>query len=160
WLVVELKRSMRAFLWTSLPKRACVVEAYGLTSEHPLLPGFGSGLVAVQEPDFGPQMRSVMSSPNDSAAEDRDSEFKSRPKLLLHPPGGAGAGPRFDEPGGEGGRFCRGEPQRTSRDLLLRGIAYRRQELKHGGLCKTPRRKLKTLAKMFQTTGQVGPDPG
>jgi site-specific DNA recombinase len=49
---------------------------------------------------------------------------------------------------------------RISRDLLLRGIAYRRQELKHGGLGKTTRPKLKTLAKMFRTTGRVGPDPG
>jgi hypothetical protein len=54
----------------------------------------------------------------------------------------------------------RSEPPRISRDLLLRGIAYRRQELQHGGLGKTTRRKLKTLAKMFQTTGRVGPDPG
>ena len=55
--------------------------------------------------------------------------------------------------------YC-GEPPKISRDLLLRGIAYRRQELKHGGLGKTTRRKLKTLAKMFRTTGRVGPDLG
>jgi hypothetical protein len=43
---------------------------------------------------------------------------------------------------------------------LLRGIAYRRQELKHGGFSKATRRKLKTLAKIFRTTGRVAPDPG
>jgi len=57
-------------------------------------------------------------------------------------------------------RLYRCEPPRISRDLLLRGIAYRRQELEHGGLGKTTRRKLKTLAKMFRTTGRVAPDPG
>jgi hypothetical protein len=44
--------------------------------------------------------------------------------------------------------------------LLIRGIGYRRQEIQHGGLSKSTRRKLKTLAKMFQTTGRVAPDPG
>ena len=57
-------------------------------------------------------------------------------------------------------RLYRSGPPRISRDLLMRGIAYRRQELKHGGLSKTTRRKLKTLAKMFRITGRVAPDPG
>ena len=57
-------------------------------------------------------------------------------------------------------RLYRSEPPRISRDLLLRGIAYRCQELEHGGLSKTTRRKLKTLAKTFRTTGRVAPDPG
>jgi hypothetical protein len=47
--------------------------------------------------------------------------------------------------------YC-GEPPRISRDLLIRGIGYRLQE--------STRRKLKTLAKMFETTGRVAPDPG
>ena len=55
--------------------------------------------------------------------------------------------------------YC-GEPPRISRDLLMRGIGYRRQEILHGGLGKSTRRKLKTLAKMFRTTGRVAPDPG
>ena len=46
------------------------------------------------------------------------------------------------------------------RDLLIRGIAYRIQEIQHGGLGKSTRRKLKTLAKMFRTEGRVAPDPG
>jgi hypothetical protein len=57
-------------------------------------------------------------------------------------------------------RLYRSDPPRVSRDLLTRGIAYRRQELEHGGLSKTTRRKLKTLAKRFRTTGRVAPDPG
>jgi hypothetical protein len=52
------------------------------------------------------------------------------------------------------------EPPRISRDLLIRGIGYRLQEVQHGGLGKSMRRKLKTLAKMFRTTGHVAPDPG
>jgi len=55
--------------------------------------------------------------------------------------------------------YC-SEPPRISRDLLFRGIAYRRQELEHGGLGKTTRRKLKTLAKMCRTEGRVAPDAG
>ena len=44
--------------------------------------------------------------------------------------------------------------------MLIRGIGYRLQEIQHGGLGKSTRRKLKTLAKMFQATGRVAPDPG
>ena len=55
--------------------------------------------------------------------------------------------------------YCR-EPPRFSRDLLIRGISYRLQEMEHGGLGKSTRRKLKTLAKMFETTGRIAPDPG
>ena len=51
-------------------------------------------------------------------------------------------------------------PPKLSRDLLMRGIGYRRQELEHGGLSKATRRKLKTLAKMFRTKGRFAPDPG
>jgi hypothetical protein len=52
------------------------------------------------------------------------------------------------------------EPPRLSRDLLIRGIGYRLQEIQHGGLSKSMRRKLKTLAKMFRTEGRVASDPG
>ena len=51
-------------------------------------------------------------------------------------------------------------PPRLSRDLLMRGVGYRRQELEHGGLSKATRRRLKTLVKMFRTEGRVAPDPG
>jgi hypothetical protein len=52
------------------------------------------------------------------------------------------------------------EPPRISRDLLVRDVGYRRQEIQHGGLGKSTRRKLKTLARMFRTEGRVAPDPG
>ena len=97
-----------------------------------------------------------MSTPNHSVAEDRDNEPNSAPKRLLQGPEGDLAGASLDELRGEWRRLYRCEPPRISRDLLLRGIAYRRQELEHGGLGKTTRRKLKTLAKMFRTTGRVG----
>jgi hypothetical protein len=66
----------------------------------------------------------------------------------------------LDELRGEWRRIYRSEPPRISRDLLIRGIGYRRQEIKHGGLGKSTGRKLKTLAKMFRTEGRVAPDPG
>ena len=57
-------------------------------------------------------------------------------------------------------RLYRSEPPKISRDLPIRGISYRLQEIEQGGLGKSTRRKLKTLAKMFRTTGRVGPNPG
>jgi hypothetical protein len=56
-------------------------------------------------------------------------------------------------------RLYESEPPKISRDLLLLGIAYRRQELEHGGLGKATLRKLQTLAKTLRTTGRVGPSP-
>ena len=70
------------------------------------------------------------------------------------------AGASLDELRREWRRLYRSEPPRISRDLLIRGIGYRLQEIEHGGLGKSTRRKLKTLAKMFRTTGRVAPDPG
>ena len=66
----------------------------------------------------------------------------------------------LDELRREWRRLYRSEPPRISRDFLIRGIGYRRQEIQHGGLGKSTRRKLKTLAKMFRTDGRVAPDPG
>ena len=51
-------------------------------------------------------------------------------------------------------RATKAQPRSTDR-----GIGYRLQELQHGGLGKSTRRKLKTLAKMFRTEGRVAPDP-
>ena len=39
-------------------------------------------------------------------------------------------------------RLYRGQPPRLSRDLLIRTIAYRMQELAYGGLSKATQRKL------------------
>jgi hypothetical protein len=43
--------------------------------------------------------------------------------------------------------------------LLILGIAYRQQEIEHGGLGKATLRKLQTLAKTLRTSGRVGPTP-
>jgi hypothetical protein len=56
-------------------------------------------------------------------------------------------------------RLHHSAPPRFSRDLLIRAIGYRLQEIEHGGLGKSTRRKLQMLAKMFRTTGRVSPDP-
>jgi hypothetical protein len=100
-----------------------------------------------------------MSRPN-PVAEDRDDEPKPAPNLLLQRPEGEQRALSLDKLRAEWRRLYRSEPPKISRELLARGIAYRRQELAHGGLGKTSRRKLKALAKMFRTTGRVGPDPG
>jgi hypothetical protein len=100
-----------------------------------------------------------MSSPN-AVAEDRDDKPKSAPNLLLQRSEGEQLGLSLDKLRAEWRRLYRSEAPKISRELLSRGIAYRCQELQHGGLGKTTRRKLKTLAKMFRTTGRVGPDPG
>jgi hypothetical protein len=102
----------------------------------------------------------MISSPIPSVAEDRDHEPNSTPKLLLQGPEGDRAGASLDKLRREWRRLYRCKPPRISRDLLFRGIAYRRQELELGGLGRRTRRKLKTLAKMFRTKGRVAPDPG
>ena len=45
-------------------------------------------------------------------------------------------------------------PTRLSRDLLLRGVAYRLQELAHGGLSLSIRRKLRSLAEGSDEQGR------
>ena len=57
-------------------------------------------------------------------------------------------------------RLCHCEAPRISRDLLVLGLGYRVQELEQGGLAKSTRRKLRTMAKALQATGRVGPAPG
>ena len=92
--------------------------------------------------------------PNDRPGADLKDQ-SSRPE---RPP--ARVGDSLDELRREWRRLYRSEPPRISRDLIIRGIGYRLQEIQHGGLSRSTRRKLKTLAKMFQTTGRVAPDPG
>ena len=77
---------------------------------------------------------------------------------LAQLPASDGASP--DELRREWRRLYRSEPPKISRDLLIRGIGYRLQDIQHGGLGKTTLRKLKTLAKMFRATGRVAPDLG
>ncbi len=47
-------------------------------------------------------------------------------------------------------RLYRSQPPRLSRDLLVRAIAYRIQELRYGGLSKAASRKLAALRKAHQ----------
>ena len=65
----------------------------------------------------------------------------------------------LDELRGEWRQLYHNDPPRISRDLLILGIAYRLQEIEHGGLGKTTLRKLRTLAKSLRATGRVGPTP-
>jgi Protein of unknown function (DUF2924) len=51
------------------------------------------------------------------------------------------------------------EPPKISRGLLVLALGYRVQEIEHGGLGKSTRRKLRTIAKALRTTGRVGPTP-
>ena len=50
-------------------------------------------------------------------------------------------------------------PPKISRYLLVLALGYRVQELQYGGLTKSTRRKLETVAKGFRATGRVGPAP-
>ena len=56
-------------------------------------------------------------------------------------------------------RLHRSHPPRLSRDLLVRTIAYRMQELAYRGLSKVTQRKLVTLAKELETNGSIVYDP-
>jgi len=68
-------------------------------------------------------------------------------------------GASLDELRREWRRLYHREPPRISRDLLIRGIGYRLQEIEHGGLGKSTRRRLRTIAKALRTSGRVGPAP-
>ena len=54
-------------------------------------------------------------------------------------------------------RLYRGQPPRLSRDLLIRTIAYRMQEL--GGLSKATQRKLDALTKELKAKGSIAVTP-
>lgn len=55
-------------------------------------------------------------------------------------------------------RLYRGQPPRMSRDLLVRAVAYRMQELAYGGLSKATQRKLVALTRELETNGSIVPD--
>jgi hypothetical protein len=67
--------------------------------------------------------------------------------------------PSLDELRREWRHLYKSDPPKISRDLLALGIAYRRQEIEHGGLGRATIRKLQTLAKALRITGRVGPAP-
>jgi len=52
-------------------------------------------------------------------------------------------------------RLYRSQPPRLSRDLLVRAIAYRIQELRYGGLSKATRRKLAVLVQERRSDGEI-----
>jgi hypothetical protein len=56
-------------------------------------------------------------------------------------------------------RLYRSQPPRLSRDLLIRAIAYRIQELRYGGLSKATRRKLAALVTAPQSEEEIAPEP-
>ena len=55
-------------------------------------------------------------------------------------------------------RLYRTQPPRLSRDLLVRAIAYRIQELRHGGLSKATNRKLAALVQARRSDGETVPE--
>ena len=57
-------------------------------------------------------------------------------------------------------RLYRSHSPRLSRDLLIRTIAYRMQELAYGGLSKATKRKLMALTKGLESIGSIAPDRG
>jgi len=56
-------------------------------------------------------------------------------------------------------RLYHNEAPKISRDLLVLALGYRLQEIEQGGLAKSTRRKLQTIAKVLRTTGRVGSTP-
>src|ERR1700736_1039515 len=69
---------------------------------------------------------------------------------LLHWPISAHTSSAMSGAGSTGGK-----PPRMSRDLLVRAIAYRKQELAHGGISKATHRKLTALARELKATGSL-----
>jgi hypothetical protein len=65
----------------------------------------------------------------------------------------------LEELRGEWRRLYHSNAPKISRDLLVLALGYRLQEIEHGGLGKSTRRKLQTVAKELQKTGRVGPLP-
>ena len=57
-------------------------------------------------------------------------------------------------------RLYRSQPPRLSRDLLVRAIAYRIQELRYGGLSKATSRKLAALVQARRSDGDIGSPEG
>ena len=56
-------------------------------------------------------------------------------------------------------RLFRADPPRLSRDIIIRAIAYRLQEIAHGGPSKVTQRRLMTLTAEFETGGTIATPP-
>ena len=65
---------------------------------------------------------------------------------------------RPDELRREWRRLYRSQPPRLSRDLLIRAIAYRMQELRYGGLSKATSRKLAALVQARGSDAEIAPE--
>jgi Protein of unknown function (DUF2924) len=65
----------------------------------------------------------------------------------------------LEELRGEWRRLYYTNAPKISRDLLVLALGYRLQEIEHGGLGKSTRRKLQTIARALRKTGRVGPLP-
>jgi hypothetical protein len=92
------------------------------------LPGFSSGLVVVQEPDFGHRIRrSIVDTPQHRSAEQRDDEPRpdSKKPSAESAESLVPANASLEELRREWRRLYHREPPRISRDLLVRGIGYR-----------------------------------
>jgi hypothetical protein len=63
-----------------------------------------------------------------------------------------------DELRNEWRRLYRSQPPRVSRDLLVRAIAYRIQELRYGGLNKATSRKLVALVQSWRSDEEIAPE--
>ena len=57
-------------------------------------------------------------------------------------------------------RLFRADPPRLSRDIMVRAVAYRLQEIAHGGPSKATRRRLVTLTGEFEMDGRIAPLAG
>jgi Protein of unknown function (DUF2924) len=55
-------------------------------------------------------------------------------------------------------RLYRSQPPRVSRDLLVRAIAYRLQELRYGGLNKATSRKLVAVVQSWRSDEEIAPE--
>ena len=82
--------------------------------------------------------------PAPSAAQDISQQIAALPQLGL------------TELRAEWRRLFRTQPPSLSRDLVMRAIAYRLQELAHGGLAKATVRKLVSLAAALEADGEIG----
>ena len=56
-------------------------------------------------------------------------------------------------------QLLRADPPRLSRDIMIRAVAYRLQEIAHGGASKATLRRLATLAAEFEKGGSIAPSP-
>jgi hypothetical protein len=57
-------------------------------------------------------------------------------------------------------RLFRADSPRLSRDIMTRAIAYRLQEMAHGGVSKATQRRLLNFAAEFETDGRIARPPG